>query len=174
MAVNVPGKLYAGDKLEITIPGYDGRSCVFALNRQGFISKTTAAQDGNNWVATLSSATTQGYKVGKYNYHITLTQDGERETLQTGSIEVLPDLSVNPVDATSHAERVLAAIEATLEGKATQDQEQLSINGRAIKRFAPEQLLKWRDKYRQEVTLQKRREAIKNGGVNTGIIYTRF
>lgn len=175
MAVTVPKQFYAGDNVEIHIPDYDARTCVLTLNNSAGTLQATGVQDADEWVVTLTSTVTGALSAGEYSYHIGLTDAGERETLQVGRLEVLPDIaSGTAVDFRTHAEKVLSAIEAALEGKATSDQQEITINGRSIKRYTPESLLAWRDKYKAEVIQQRRAEAIQNGGLNTGKIYTRF
>lgn len=174
MAIKLPSTIHAGDALTVSVSGFDGRQCKVTLNNVNGKHEATAVQSGNDWVAKFTSAETQNIKPSIYAYHIGLTQDGERETLTTGIIEVLPDVTANAVDTRSHARRVLDAIEATLEGKATSDHEETQINGRSIKRFPVEQLLTWRDKYRAEVVREQRKLNAKNGGLKTGIIHTRF
>ena len=63
-------------------------------------------------------------------------------------------------DARSHVQRVLDAIEAVLEKRATLDQEQYRINNRELRRTPIADLLKLRDRYRMEL---QRAKAARNG-----------
>lgn len=51
----------------------------------------------------------------------------------------------------SHAEIMLDAIEARLQGRAVSDHERYSIDGRSLDRIPFADLVKLRDKYRREV-----------------------
>lgn len=55
----------------------------------------------------------------------------------------------------SHAQRVLAAIEAVLERRATVDQQSYGIEGRSLARMPIGDLLRFRDRYRAEVAAER-------------------
>lgn len=55
----------------------------------------------------------------------------------------------------SHAEKVLSAIEATLESRATKEQSELTIAGRQVKYISLTELLKIRQEYKQIVAQEK-------------------
>ena len=58
----------------------------------------------------------------------------------------------------SHAERMLAAIEATLEGRATDEYKTLKINNREITKHSFDELTRLRNYYRKEVAMQRARK----------------
>lgn len=100
---------------------------------------------------------------GLWSWSIKATRvsDGAVRTVQTGSITVDPDPSSQ--DTRTHAEKVLASIEALIEGRATKDVSTYSIAGRSLTRMSPQELIEWRSVYRAEVA--KQRNAGKpNGG----------
>ena len=74
-------------------------------------------------------------------------------------------------DARSHVQRVLDAIEAVLEKRATLDQEQYRINNRELRRTPIADLLKLRDRYRGELARMK--AASKGGlfGVSARVVF---
>ncbi len=108
---------------------------------------------------------------GIYAYAIKATRiaDDAVRTVASGSIRVLPDPSAQ--DVRSHAEKVLDAIEALIEGRATKDVTSYSIAGRSLTRMSPDELVKWRSHYRNEVA--KQRNAGKPAG-GRRIILARF
>ena len=55
----------------------------------------------------------------------------------------------------SHAEKVLAAIEAVIESRATKEQSELTIAGRQVKYISLTELLKIRQEYKQIVAQEK-------------------
>ncbi|PYG32410.1 hypothetical protein [Pelagimonas varians] len=80
---------------------------------------------------------------------------GDRATLATGRVEVLPDPAASTGDQRSSAERILDAIKATLEGRVSKDAESYSIEGRSISRTPIADLLKLREVYTREVQAEQ-------------------
>lgn len=77
---------------------------------------------------------------------------GDRRTLKSGRVQIMPDpLATMANDGRGAAERILAAIEATLEGRVTKDAESYSIEGRSISRTPIADLLRLRNVYAAEV-----------------------
>ena len=74
----------------------------------------------------------------------------------------------------SHAERVLAAIEAVLERRASTDQMNYSIEGLSLARTPITDLLTLRDRYKAEVTRQKQAAAFKEVPGRGRQVFTRF
>lgn len=74
--------------------------------------------------------------------------------------------ATEPTVEKSHAEKMLEAIEATLEGRITDDYKSLKINNREITKHSFDELLRLRDYYRAEVTRIKarRKKTFKNIG----------
>ena len=73
-----------------------------------------------------------------------------------------------------HLVKVLAALEALLEGKASSDVSSYSIAGRALTKLSISELLVWRDKYKAELTQLERAERLAAGLGHTGTIQVRF
>lgn len=74
----------------------------------------------------------------------------------------------------THAQKVLAAIEAVLENRATQDQDSLSIGNRQLRRTPIADLLLLRDKYKSEVAIENNRSLIASGRKTRNRIKVRF
>lgn len=79
------------------------------------------------------------------------------QLVEEGQVRILEDLvSAAPgFDGRSHAEKVLEAIEAVIEGRASLDQSQYTINNRSLTRTPVADLLKLRNTYRAEVRAQR-------------------
>ena len=77
-------------------------------------------------------------------------------------------------DGRSHAQKVLDAIEATMEGRATKSQAIMQINNRQIQYLKPEELIKWRSFYKAEVAREKTAEKVAQGEDPGNRILTRF
>lgn len=115
-------------------------------------------------------------EAGIYDYAKKVTDGANIETLERGTIEVLPDLSADTdgVDRRSYAETALANIEAVLKGKATSDQTSYSLNGRALSRYSPEELNAWRAQLRVEVRDERRQARRLAGGKSHNNVHVRF
>ncbi|MBO9467055.1 hypothetical protein J7443_17560 [Tropicibacter sp. R15_0] len=80
---------------------------------------------------------------------------GDRATVATGRVEILPDPTASTGDQRSSGERILDAIEAAIEGRASKDADSYSIEGRSISRTPMTDLLRLRDIYRLEVAQEQ-------------------
>ena len=96
-----------------------------------------------------------GAIAGTWSYAIKATwiADGTARTVQAGTVLVMPDAATQ--DTRSHAEKVLDALEALIEGRASKDVNSYSIAGRSLTRMSPAELIEWRDRYRREVAVQR-------------------
>lgn len=174
-----PIALVAGDTLKFQIsladyPASDGWTLEYSIQNAANIETFSSSASGDDHLVTVAASATATWTPGTYRLSARAVKGAEKYTLRKGSIEVTADLSA-AVDQRSHAEIVLDAIEAMLEGKATKDQQSYSIAGRSITRLTPEELLTWRDTYRKEVKRQRRQEARERGEPATGnFVRTRF
>jgi hypothetical protein len=99
----------------------------------------------------------------------------EKYTLESGQIEILPDITqaISTTDLRSHAKKVLDSIEAMLEGR-TSDVINYSIGGRSVVKMSPEELIKWRSFYKTEYEREKEAESIAKGLDSPRRIGVRF
>lgn len=179
MALNIPKKIQAGDTVKFTdsVEEYkatDGWSVTYSIvngdNRYAITS--TATDDDHAFI--IPASISKHYLAASYKWAAQAIKDDERYTLGFGRLDILPDFGAGPTDQRLHVEKVLQAIEATLENKATTDQQSLSINGRSISRVAPGELLAWRDKYRSELRSIINAERLAMGNSGTNKIMTRL
>lgn len=98
----------------------------------------------------VAAAVTAPWSAGRYDWVARVNRGGEVYTVDSDVVEVLPDLTT-AADLRSHAEKVLASIEAVIEKRATLDQEEYTINGRSLTRTPLPELIKLRDIYRRDV-----------------------
>ena len=127
-----------------------------------------AAPDGDNHLVTITDANIS--VAGEYTVQGYVKNGAERHTVYSGRITVTPDLTAlsgTTYDGRTHAQRVIDAIEAVIEGRATKDQEEMWIDRNRLVRTPFETLMKIRDRYRQElaaqVNLERRRQGRGNG-----------
>lgn len=78
----------------------------------------------------------------------------------------------NGQDNRSHVKKVLDALEAMIEGKANSDQIYYMIEGRALSRIPPQDLMVWYEKYKvmyaQELRLERQKHGIVSGKIYVG------
>lgn len=182
--VGVPEELVVGDLLQFKITEYS-QDYSNSLHTMRFVARiatggsseiiVTATADDNNYLFTATSATTSSFDVGHYHYQLEIeeTSSTNRIVVDRGEFDVITDFD-NNVDPRYHAEKILAKIEAMLEGKADADVSSYSIEGRSLSKFSYAELLDARDRYKREVAAHKREEAIKHGRKTKATILMRF
>lgn len=141
-------------------PAGDGWTLSYALVKSGNRITFNSSASGDDHLIVLAPATTAAWDPGVYRFQAFVTDGTNRHLVESGQLEVLVDFTSQTTghDPRSHAEKMLDAIEATLEGKASKDQMSYSVGGRSITRLSPAELTDWRDYYRLEMTKEKRRD----------------
>jgi hypothetical protein len=135
-----------------------------------------ATNTGSDYLFSAASSVTANYTYGHYHYQLEVveTSSSNRLVVDTGEIDILPDLDVNNVDPREHSEKMLQKIEAVLENRADGDLSSYSIAGRSLTKMSPDELLTWRDYYRREVKAHKRKLDVKHGRKTSSTILMRF
>ena len=128
------------------------------------------------YLFTVSSEDSADFVAGYYHWQLEILRnaDNERIVVDRGAFDAIVDLDAGGADPRTHAEIMLTKIESVLEGRADSDVANYSINGRSLVKIAIEDLMRWRDYYRAEVTRQKRVEEIKLGRAVPSTIKVRF
>ena len=135
----------------------------------------TATADGTRFSITVARATTAAYSPGAYTWQAIVESATERFLIESGKLDVLRDFEpAGNFDGRSHAKKTLDAIEAVLESRASKDQEEYQIAGRMLKRTPVADLLKLRDRYRQEYAAELRKEAVLDGRGQSNRILVEF
>jgi len=111
--------------------------------------------DGDEWDFSIGSATFD--VAGGYQWTAVATDGTERCRIATGRIRVLANAEdqTGLGDVTTHAERMLAALEAALEGTASKAHRSYTIDGRSLERMTLEELRTNRDLYARRVQLER-------------------
>lgn len=187
--LNIPATLRAGDTIEwdesvSDYPASDGWTLAFVLTKYGQSLITIAAvADGDNYAITITAAISAAWTSGIYSWQAYVYKEAgspvaitEKYTLESGQVQILPNITqaTSTTDLRSHAKKVLDAIEALLEGKATADVMSYSIAGRSISKMNPEELIKWRSFYKTEYQRELEAEGIARGEDNPRRIGVRF
>lgn len=142
----------------VTLTAYPAPDWTLALILRGPSAiDLTATADGASHRFQASAATTAEWLAGRYWFALRATRGAEVAQVDEGDLRIVPDFAAltDPYDGRTHAERVLAAIEAVIEGRATIDQQSYQINNRQLSRTPIPDLLMLREKYREEVRQQQ-------------------
>ncbi len=179
-----PAVLVAGDRWlwKRTDLGADYPPASYALkyvlrrHDTGAEIEITAGESGSDYLVEVASAVTALYAAGRYSWtaYIIRSSDSQRLRLGSGALDVVADRDTDAADPRSHARKVLDAIEAVIEKRATVDQQEYSIAGRSLKRTPVADLLVLRDRYRADVRAEELAERIKNGMGGGGRVLVRL
>lgn len=169
-----PATLRQGDTLEVQVSLSDFPASSWTLTY--FLSGPTseleqaATADGDDHLLSLTPEQTAELGVEVVGWVAKASKDGDVFTALSGTVQVLADLATSgPIDTRSHAQKVLAAIQATIEGRATNDQQEYTIKDRSLKRMSVEELLAFKKEYERLVALE-----LRNGQRNILATFTRI
>ena len=179
--MNAPKEITAGFtyEWEETFSQYPastyGLTATFILNTYGNTRYTvTAVANGDGFSFTIPATVSADFTAGNYKLYLFVTLGAAKYLV--GNQDVV--IKANPLTATgdtrSHIQKVLDAIEAVLENRATQEYQSMSINGYSITQMSPEELLKLRSYYKNELRKANNLDRINNGGSPTNTIKVKF
>tara|TARA_B100001093_G_C26859419_1_gene1029174 strand:+ start:2461 stop:3087 length:627 start_codon:yes stop_codon:yes gene_type:complete len=136
----------------------------------------TATEADDTYYIEVGSSTTASYSVGDYIWeaYITRSSDSERIMVDSGRTEITENLANTNADIRSHAKKVLDAIEAVIEGRATIDQSSFSIAGRSLSRMSVDELMTFRDRYKAEYLKEIKLARIRNKQGSGNTIKVKF
>jgi len=176
-----PQSIVKGDTLKFTksLPEYsaaDGWTLTYTF--LGPTKQTVnASADGSNFIVM---ASTGAWTAGDYAYQATVSKSGETYTISTGILTVQASLSDGTAgsDQRSQTKRILDALIAAFEGRASRTDLQYTISvggsSRTIQSMPHAELLTAIKQYRQWYAAEQTAERI-NKGLGTGRkILTRF
>jgi hypothetical protein len=163
--MNIPTELQIGDTWQWTegltlYPASVGWSLSFSLYRYGQpVIQINAAASGDDFSVSVSAATTVGKAAGDWQWTAYVTKGADRFTLETGTVMLKPDIAaaVLTTDLRTENEKILDALLATQQRRATKEQESMQIAGRAIRYLAPDDLEKMIGIYTYKVKAEQGR-----------------
>jgi hypothetical protein len=168
-----PTELVAGDRIawKRTDLGLDYPPASYSLKYSARLDgaaseiEINAVTSGSDFLVEIPKATTAVYTPGRYSWqaYITRTSDSERVTVDSGTFEVKPNRDSATTDPRSHARKVLAAIEAVIENRASVDQMSVTLDGRSLDLTPISDLLVLRDRYREEARSEIAAERVAAG-----------
>lgn len=158
MTLAIP-RLRVGDSAAwtVSVPAQAGKTLRYTLAGPSSLVIGLVEGSSGEFLAAVTSTTSSAFVAGSYFWALEAIDGNDRTTLATGTVEILPDTGTvpTPFDTRTHAQRMLDAIEATLEGRITADVQVLSIRGRSVTKIPAAELLVMRDKYRAEVQRER-------------------
>lgn len=160
--MNVPSELNIGDTWAWSeslsdYPASTWTLTFYFVNASAAFS-VVAAASGDDYAISVTPATTAGRTAGRYRWTARVTDGTDVYSLDQGWSDVQADPTAAQ-DARSNARIALDAVEATLQGRATRDDLNVSINGRSISRHSLAELRAWRDELKAQVAADEEAEA---------------
>jgi len=182
MPIKEPAVFTAGDTLAFKrlVSDYapaDGWTLEYTLVSLDATVTFSSTDNGDGYhLVSVSPATTKKWQSGEYKWQAKATAGADPFTVGTGTIKIAKDYSDadRGLDDRSHAEKVLAALRAALEKKATKDQLSITIAGTQISRLPPGDLLKWLNYYERLLRSEREAESVANGLGSSRKIRVRF
>lgn len=184
LLIGTPRVLHAGLTWAwlVSAPNYlpaDGWTVKFALSDgTNQIAITTSDNGDGVHLVNVAAATTAAYTAGTYHYIAYAESGSDKGRIEEGEIRVVPDPIAAAGDLRSDARKMLDALEATLLGKASKDQQSYTIatgNGsRSLARLSPEELLRWRDHYAALVRNERSAADRRSRRASRNVVHPRF
>ena len=175
---SLPSRFSAGDSLswrwsDHRFPASDW-TLQYVLLKAGKKIAIDAVADGTDHLVELPNSTTADYESGEYRWkaHVS-NDDGERYEVDSGSVEITEDYAsqTRGMDARSHVKKVLDALEASIEGRASKTQMQQTVGGVQVQHIELADQIKLRDRY----AIRYRKELAASGkGSSRRTIKPRF
>lgn len=154
----------------------DGWTLTYTLTSADTRHDVTATDNGDgDHLVTIAASASTDYPPGIYHWNAFVAKSGERFHVGSGTLCVEPDYEdLARADARAWCRRVLDAIEAAMEGKATSDQLTFSVQGTSISRMSWNQMFLARDRLRAECLRLERAERMAKGLGHTGRVLVRL
>lgn len=156
-----PTTLRQGDSLAVlvSLADYPAPTWTLTWYLSGPTAELTkaATADGTDHLLELTPAETATLAVETMGFVAKASASGDVFTVLSGTVQVLPDLATSgPIDTRSQAQKVLDAINASILGSATTDQQEYTIKDRSLKRMTLDEKLKLQAVYEKKVALETR------------------
>jgi len=170
-------KLYAGDSWSWTeslaeYPASQYTLKIYLQYRAEAVIELTGTASGDDHVFTYTAeAELSG---GEYVYRAkVIDEDDNVTTIESGSVIIKADLAAS-TDSRNHYQKVIDAVEAIIEGRASKSYESISINGRAITEMSHSELLKLHSRYKYLLKQEAKKEKLAQGLNAGGKILIKF
>ena len=135
-------------------------------------------KDGDSFIRSLSKGTTTNLPSGRYQFQYVFTyiSDGSTDVPKgfEGSIEINAILSSATYDTRTHNLKMLEALQATLEGRASMEFLNLSYKGRSLQLLTMQELRDAINYYQDEIEKDNRQEQMDAGEITGGKLLIGF
>lgn len=155
----VPTRVYAGTTLDLdlSLPSYpadDGWTLTLYYAGKSVGNKAGTA-NGSRFSVVLDETET-ALLAGNYVWRLVVVKSPTTAIAASGVFEVVADISTAAAgDLQTFEEKMLAVIEAALEGRLTSDMEAFSIAGRSVTKIPIKELVELREVYKRAVDAQR-------------------
>lgn len=186
-AAYAPTSFTAGDSVcwEVNLPDYSadaGWSVSYVLRGATKQTIPAAVGVGNTFTVTIPAATSLLYPAGDYWFFGFATNSGTGERVQfynaTCTVLEDPATGTSAYDGRTHCQKVLDAIEATLEGRASRQELSYMVSGGGVSKqlqlCSIEELRVVRSFYQQERSREINAERVAAGKKPKNVIYSRL
>lgn len=158
----IPGEIGAGLTFRAVIeqPHFPAPGWGLSLFLRGKSAiDLTSSPSGADHLFEAPAASTAAWPPGRYSYVIRASDGTDVHPVESGEVVIAPDLAAQAenFDGRDHVRKVLDAIEAVIEKRATIDQQSYTIQNRSLQRTPLSELIKLRDRYRAELAAQRAR-----------------
>jgi hypothetical protein len=133
-----PSTLVAGSTWQWTrdfaaFPAAEGWALAYHLVGPAHRTTILATNTGTAYVVAVAATETAELPAGEYAWRALATKAGAVHPVASGRIRVLPNpATMAPGEQLTHQERMLAAVDAVLAGRVTDDVEAFTIHGRSL------------------------------------------
>lgn len=127
--------------------------------------EVTATASNDAFLSIAASTDTSALTAGTYRWVSRVSKDGESYTVDSGTLEVLPDLAAENAgyDGRTNAEKQLAAAETALTNLLSKSHMTVNFGDQSFTLVDIEKLYRIRDHLRQQVATEKARANGKGG-----------
>jgi hypothetical protein len=176
---NTPSNIIANTTVEWSMsPSYkpaDGFTIECHLAGASALIITGTSVDGDTVSFKINPADTATWAAGIAFYQYVAIKGSDKYVfIDAGQLEVKKLITSAPVDNRSLAKRIVDAIDAVMEGKATADQAAYQIGNRQLTRIPLPDLMRVREYYARIVAAEDRNRQITKGNSPFGLIKLRL
>lgn len=172
--MNIPAYLYAGDTVKWSEDAANGRSsadwsmvCVLKDGAgHDHVTVNGVANASGGWNFTIADEVTAAFTVGTHYWQTYVTKDGEKYTVDSGSIIVRASVSLggNTFDGRTQSEIDLDAVKAAIRARMTGDATvEYTIGNRSLKKEPISALLALRSQLEADVARERAAKRISDG-----------
>lgn len=176
-----PVQITAGDYIQWqksinNYPASQDWTLSYALLNAAAKYAITAAPQGDDYLVTITGATSAAYGAGVYQWQSYVTNGSQRITVNNGEMIINPNFAAqSSLETRSPAKQTLDALEAEIYARATGGMTQeYTIGNRSLKKSPITELIVLRDKYRSIYLSEQNAERIKNGTQGTNRVLVRI